>query len=114
MIQTIEDDLNVSRSCVTFRLRRVGPETDDALGHGRGSTAAVCEDGLTSYFVEGLHVLVVHPLEDLRILAAHGRTDGDVGIEIVVLIVELVLRTNVLLGIDAFDAIRPVTGGFAA
>ena len=71
IVQTVVDDLNVAGTILALRLRRTGPQACHAHRHSRGS-ASEGKDGLTRYFVKGLNVLAIDPLQNLRIFATHG------------------------------------------
>jgi hypothetical protein len=50
----------------------------------------------------------------LGIFAAHGSADGDIGVDVVViLIVELILAADVLLGVDSFELVSVPAGAAA-
>src|SRR5580700_2625399 len=105
IVQTVEDDLNVPGAILAFRLRRTGPKPIHGNRHARGS-ACNRKDGLTRYFVKSLNVIAIDPLQNLRIFATHGWADGDIGVDVVViLVVELILAADVLLGVDAFGLV---------
>ena len=111
VIQTVVDDLSVPGTVLALGLRRAGPQDGHAERHSRGS-ASEGKDGLTRYFVESLNILAIDPLQNLRIFAADGWAYGNVGVDVVITrVVELILASDVLLGVDSFDLVFvPRTG----
>jgi hypothetical protein len=106
VVQAIEEDLHVPGGTIrAFGLRRTGPYGRNIDRHSRGSTRE-SKDGLSCYLVERLHESRIDPLQDLRVSATYSWPHGNIGVEVGSgIIVELVLRANILLGIDALDLI---------